>query len=159
MAKDYDGYYEMYIPESEKHHSHHHFSTYHFNIKKFLKNYVYFRIQEDIKDALTQFLPIFIIGLVLNYVYYQTFSLNYLFIGGLNQWFSILMYTLNYGLRGGYDLFYLIINGVFYFYFYYSFIRIIKNILTNLDDKDTWITLGWFTLIFFIIISIFPKII
>jgi len=52
------------------------------NVKRFLKKYIYFRIQRDVKPHLMQFLLIFIIGIVLNYVYYQTISLSYLFIGG-----------------------------------------------------------------------------
>ena len=159
MARHYDEGYEMYVPGRKKHNSHHHFSRGHLNFKKFLKRYIYFRIQEDVKPHLSQFGLIFIIGLVLNYVYYQTLSLSYLFIGGVNQWFSILMPTLNYGLGTGYNLFYLIINGIFYAYFYYSFVLVIYNTITNLDDRDTWVMLGWFALIIWIITKVFPQII
>ena len=146
---------EMYVP-GRKEHSKLGFGS--FNIKNFLKKWVRFRIQDDIKPHLKQFSIIFIIGLVLNYVYYQTLSLNYLFIGGVKQWFSVLMPTLNYGLGSGYNLFYLIINGIFYAYFYYSFILIIYNLITNLDDKDTWIMLGWFALIIWAILKMVQQI-
>ncbi len=159
MAKPYNKEYEMYIPRRKKHHSHHYSSIGHLNFKKFLKKYVYFRIQDDVKPHLSQFGLIFIIGLVLNYVYYQTISLSYLFIGGVNQWFNVLMPTLNYGLKSGYNLFYLIINGIFYAYFYYSFVLVIYNTITNLDDRDTWVMIGWFALIILIITKIFPQII
>lgn len=149
---------EMYIP-SRKEHFTFGFSLRHFNIKNFLRRYVYFRIQENVKPHLNQFGLIFIIGIVLNYVYYQTLSLSYLFIGGVNQWFSVLLPTLNYGLGSGYNLFYLIINGIFYAYFYYSFVLVIYNTITNLDDRDTWVMFGWFVLIIWIVIKIFPQII
>lgn len=149
----------MYIPKRKKHSSHHNFSRRHFNFKSFLKRYIYFRIQRDVRDHLNKFLLIFIVGLVLNYVYYHTLSLSYLFIGGINQWFRVLMPALDYGLGNGYTLFYLIINGIFYFYFYYSFILVVYNTLTNLDDRDTWIMLGWFTLIIWLIMNFFPQII
>ena len=51
--------YEMYEPKNKKH----------FNLKIFLRNYIYFRIQHNIKPYLMQFLLIFIIGFVLNYAH------------------------------------------------------------------------------------------
>ncbi len=159
MARHYDDGYEMYVPGKKKHHSHHYSSRGHLNFKNFLRRYVYFRIQNDVEPHLKQFGIIFIIGLVLNYVYYQTLSLRYLFIGGVNEWFNVLMPTLNYGFGTGYNLFYLIINGIFYAYFYYSFILVIYNTITNLDDRDTWVMIGWFALIIWIITKIFPQII
>jgi len=158
MVRDYDEGYEMYVPGRKNHNSHHYSSTEHLNFKNFLKRYIYFRIQDDVKPHLSQFGLIFIIGLVLNYVYYQTLSLSYLFIGGVNQWFSVLTPTLNYGLGSGYNLFYLIINGIFYAYFYYSFVLVGYNTITNLDDRNTWVMLGWFALIIWTILKIFPQI-
>jgi len=159
MARHYDGGYEMYVPGKKKHPPHQYSSRGHLNFRNFLRRYIYFRIQDDVKPHLSQFGLICIIGLVLNYVYYQTLSLSYLFIGGVNQWFSVLIPTLNYGLGNGYNLFYLIINGIFYAYFYYSFVLVIYNTITNLDDRDTWVMVGWFALIIWVIIKIFPQII
>jgi len=160
--KEYVGRYEedaeMYVPKS-KEHSNISFSRIHGSFRNFLRRYIYFRIQDDVKPHLKQFSIIFIIGLVLNYVYYQTLSLHYLFIGGVKQWFSVLMPILNYGLGSGYNLFYLVINGIFYAYFYYSLIQILYNIITNLDDRDTWVMLGWFVLIIWEVIKLFPQII
>jgi len=157
MVRHYNDGYEMYVPRRKKHSSRHHFLKRRFNFKNFLRRYVYFRIQYDVKPYLMQFLLIFIIGLVLNYVYYQTLSLSYLFIGGVNQWFSVLMPTLNYGLGSGYNLFYLIINGIFYAYFYYSFVLVIYNIIINLNNRNTWVMLGWFALIIWVVLNLFPQ--
>jgi len=156
-TKSYERNYEMYVPGRKKHHSYHHHRS--FNSKNFFRKYIYPRIQGDVKPYLMQFLLIFLIGLVLNYVYYQTFSLNYLFIGGINEWFKVLMPTLNYGFNAGYDLFYLIINGIYYAYFYYSFVLVIYHTITNLDKRDTLVMLGWFTVILFILIRFFPQIV
>lgn len=150
--------YEMYIPGRKKH-STHHFSFGHFNFRDFLRRYVYFRIQEDVKPHLMQFLLIFIIGVVLNYVYYHIFSLNYLFIGGVNEWLRVLMSTLNYGFGDAYNLIYLILSGIYYAYFYYSFVLVLYNSITNLDERDTWIMWGWFALIIWAVFHFFPQII
>jgi hypothetical protein len=156
-SKSYEGNYEMYTPGRKKHNSYQNYRN--FNPKNFLKKYIYPRIQGDVKPPLMQFLLIFLIGLVLNYVYYQTFSLNYLFIGGVNEWFNVLMPTLNYGFNASYNLFYLVINGIYYAYFYYSFILVIYHTITNLDKRDTWVMLGWFAVILFILIKFFPQIV
>jgi len=158
-SKSYEGDYEMYVPGRKKHSLHHHFSGGHFRFKDFFKKYVYFRIQDDVKPHLMQFLLIFLIGIVLNYVYYRTFSLTYLFIGGVNEWFNVLMPTLNYGLGDGYNLFYLIINGIYYAYFYYSFVFVIYYTIANLDKRNTWVMLGWFALIIWALIHFFPQIV
>jgi len=157
--KEDQGHYEMYVPGRRKHSSYHSFSRRNFSFKRFLRKYVYFRIQDNVKPYLMQFLLIFLIGIVLNYVYYQTFSLTYLFIGGINEWFSVLMPALNYGLGDGYNLFYLIINGIYYAYFYYSFVLVIYHTITNLDKRNTWVMLGWFALIVWALIYFFPQIV
>ena len=150
---------EMYIPGRKKHQFSFNFLRSHFSFKDFFRRYVYFRIQDDVKPHLMQFLLIFLIGIVLNYVYFRTFSLNYLFIGGVNEWFSVLNTALNYGLGNTYNLLYLIINGIYYSYFYYSFILIVYHTITNLDDRDTWVMLGWFALIIWGVLHFFPRII
>ncbi|MDD5191513.1 MAG: hypothetical protein PHH54_02585 [Candidatus Nanoarchaeia archaeon] len=146
----------MYTPR-KKTHSSYHYPRGNFRFKDFLRKYIYFRIQDEVRPHLMQFLLIFIIGIVLNYVYYQTFSLTYLFIGGVKDWFSILIPTLNYGLGGGYNLVYLIINGIYYTYFYYSLILVIFYTITNLDDRDTWVMLGWFALIILALVHFIPQ--
>lgn len=153
-TKPYEENDEMYIPGRKKHHA---YSNTRFNSRNFLSKYVYPRIQRDVKPHLMQFLLVFLIGLVLNYVYYQTFSLKYLFIGGVQEFFSVLIPTLN-GMSAGYDLFYLVINGIYYLYFYYSFVFVIYHTLINLDKKDTWVMLGWFAIILWVLIHFFPKI-
>lgn len=159
IGRRYDQNYEMYDPGKKKHQSSQYYSLGHFKFKNFLRRYVYFRIQEDVKPHLSQFGILLIIGLVLNYVYYQTLSLGYLFIGGVNEWFSVLNQTLNYGLGSGYSLFYLIINGIYYAFFYYSFVLIIYETITNFDDRDTWVMLGWFAVILWIVTHFFPQVI
>lgn len=155
-SQPYELNYEMYIPGRKKNSSYHrHHRS--FNSKNFLSRYIYPRIQGDVKPHLMQFLLIFLIGLVLNYVYYQTFSLNYLFIGGVQEGFSVLIQTLN-GFNASYDLFYLIINGIYHAYFYYSFVLVIYHTITNLDKRDTWVMLGWFALILWTLIHFFPQI-
>ena len=156
-TQSYEPDYEMYVPRRKKHSSYHS-SRGNFNFNNFLRKYVYPRIQSSVKSHLMQFLLIFLIGIVLNYVYYQTFSLTYLFIGGVNEWFNVLIPTLNYGLGDGYNLFYLIINGIYYAYFYYSFVLVIYHTITNLDKRDTWVMLGWFALIIWTLIHFFPEI-
>lgn len=157
-SKFYEEEDEMYVPGRKKC-STRWFSIGHFNLKDFLRKHIYFRIQNDVRPHLMQFLLVFIIGVVLNYVYYQTFSLTYLFIGGVNEWFRVLMYTLNYGLLNAYDLLYLIINGVYYSYFYYSFVFVLYTTITNLDDSDTWVMWAWFALIIWVLIYLFPQIV
>jgi len=156
-SKSYEPDYEMYVPGRKKHTSYHHRRN--FSPQNFLRRYVYPRVQRDVKPHLMQFLLIFLIGIVLNYVYYQTFSLSYLFIGGVNEWFSVLMPILNYGLWDGYNLFYLIINGIYYAYFYYSFVLVIYHTITNLDKRDTWVMIGWFALILWALTYFFPQIV
>ena len=73
-SKSYEGNYEMYVPGKKKHHSYHHPRS--FSSKNFLSKYIYPRIQGDVKPHLMQFLLIFLIGLVLNYVYYKVLILN-----------------------------------------------------------------------------------
>ncbi len=145
----------MYVPERKKHSSYHPSRS--FNSKNFFRRYIYPRIQRDVRPYLRQFLLIFLIGIVLNYVYYQTFSLSYLFIGGVQEWFSVLIPTLN-GFSAGYDLFYLVINGIYYAYFYYSFVLMIYHTITNLDKRDTWVMFGWFAIILWVLIHLFPQI-
>jgi len=154
----YDEPDEMYTPGRKANSSYNSYSGRHFSFKNFLRKYIYFRVQDEVRPHLMQFLLIFIIGIVLNYVYYQTFSLSYLFIGGVKEWFSVLIPTLNYGLGAGYDLVYLIVNGIYYTFFYYSFALIIFCMITNLDDRDTWVMAGWFALIIYLIIHFFPQI-
>jgi len=149
-------YYEMYRPNKKRQNSMHHGSN--FNINRFFRKYINFRIQYKVKPYFMQFLLIFIIGIILNFVYYQTFSLYYLFIGGVNEWFSILIPILN-GFYGGYDLFYLIINGIYYGYFYYYLTMLVFSIVNNLDKRDTWVMMGWLTAIFYVINKIIPIII
>jgi hypothetical protein len=153
----YDERDEMYTPGRKENLSDYS-SRGNFSFKNFLRKYVYFRIQDEVRPNLMQFLLIFIIGIVLNYVYYQTFSLSYLFIGGVKEWFSILIPTLNYGLVEGYNLLYLIINGIYYMFFYYNFALVIFYTITNLDDRDTWVMVGWFALVIYLIIRFFPQI-
>jgi len=157
-SKSDEGNYEMYIPGRKKHSLKPHFRK-KFNLQRFLKEYFYPRLQPEVEPHLKEFLIIFIIGIILNYVYYQTFSLSYLFIGGVNEWFGVLIPTLNYGFTAGYDLFYLIINGIYYAYFYYTFVLVVYYTIINLNKKDTWIMLGWFALILLILFHIFPQIV
>lgn len=154
-AKIFNENREMYVPGKKKHHSHSLGRS--FSSKNFLSKYVYPRIQRDVKPHLMQFLLIFLIGLVLNYVYYQIFSLSYLFIEGVQEWFSVLIPTLN-DFSAGYNLFYLIVNGIYYAYFYYSFVLVIYHTITNLDKRDTWVMLGWFTVILWALLHFFPQI-
>ncbi len=148
--------YEMYLPERKT------YSSYspeeNFSLNDFLRKHIFFRVQNDVKPHLIQFLLIFLMGIVLNYVYYQTFSLSYLFIGGLNEWFNILIPAINYGLRNSYDLVYLIINGIYYAYFYYSFVLVVYHTIINLDEEDTWIMLVWVALVIWAFTYFFPQI-
>lgn len=159
MSKHYDNKLEMYVPKKISHHKHNIFAKGHNNFSSFLRRYLHFRIQKHVEPYLKYFLLMLIVGLILNYVYYHVISINYLFIGGLNQWFRVLSSTLNYGIGSGYSLLYLVINGIFYANFYYSFIMIIYNTIINLDKKDTWIMLGWLALIIMIVTYLFPQII
>lgn len=155
-SKSYEGNYEMYIPGKKKHHSypspHRSFSS-----ENFFSEYISPRIQEEVKLPLMEFLPIFLIGLVLNYIYYRTFSLSYLFVGGIQEWFSVLIQTIN-GFSSGYGSFYLIINVAYYVSFYYCFIPVIYHTITTLNEKDTWIMLGWFAVILWALLHFFPQI-
>lgn len=155
-SESYKEDYEMYVPEKKKHSLYYHKN---FNLKRFLNKWFSPRIQEDVRPHLMQFLFIFLIGLVLNYVYYQTFSLNYLFIGGVNEWFAVVIPLFNYGFGMGYDMFYLVINGIYYAYFYYSFVLVVYHTIINLDKKDTWVMLGWLVVIVSILIYFFPQIV
>ena len=65
---------EMHIPGRKRHYLSFNFLRSHFSFKGFLRRYVYFRIQDDVIPHLMQFLLIFLIGIVLNYVYFRTFS-------------------------------------------------------------------------------------
>ena len=146
----YEPSYEMYQP-SRKRHS--------FNLfKKFGLKDLTFRIPRRIEPYFMRFLLIFIIGVVLDFVYYQTFSLQYLFIGGVNDWFNVLIATMN-GFSQNYDIFYLVINGFYYFYFYSAFTMLIFKILKNLHKKKIWVFLGWMALIIYLILRFIPQIV
>ena len=155
----YNEAYDMYVPKGGKSRFTHRFNGNRFNFSRFLKKYVYFRIPRILKPYSHQFLVMFIIGIVLNYVYYGIYSLKYLFIGGVNEWFNILISSLNYGIGLEYNLLYLIINGIFYAYFYHSFILFIYKILLNLENRNTWIMLAWFIGFWWLIINKFPQVI
>jgi len=150
------GDYEMYKPKSKGHSFS--FPKTNVNVRGFFRKYIKFRVQDKVKPHLMQFLLIFIIGVVLNYIYYQTFSLNYLFIGGVNEWFAMLQTTLNYGVVEGYNLLYLMINGIYYLFFYYAFALTIFTTITTLNKRDTWVMLGWFAVIIYLVTKFLPQI-
>lgn len=124
----------------------------------FLKKYISFRIPPYINHYLNSFMYIFLIGLVLNFVYYQKISIFYLFIDGLTDLLNLLANALNNNITP-YNLFALFINGIFYFVFYSRFIKLIYTIIKNLDSWDVWIMLIWFALIGYLSILIFPSVI
>ncbi len=127
-------------------------------IKYFFKRYINFRIPPYISPFLNNFLYIFLIGLVLNFVYYQKISISYLFLDGLNDTLALLTNALSYNIST-YNLLALFINGIFYFFFYSRFINLLYHIIKNLDSWDVWIMLIWFGVIGYLIFSIFPNII
>ncbi len=141
---------EMYHPSK---------GGFNFRFKNPFRNIFSFSLSHEIKNTLTQFIVALFIGLVLNYVYYQNFSIHYLFIGGVQQWFSILIATLNYGLGGGYDLVYLIINGLFYYYLFSTAIKLFYAIITNLNKKGTWWLLAGVAIVVLVIFKYFPNLI
>jgi len=151
--------YEPFIPVRTEPTSHSSFSRGNFSFENFLRKYVYFRIPPWVNPYFMQFLLVFIVGIVLNYVYFHSISIRYLFIDGLNTWFNTLNQTLTYGLHGAYTLIYLIINGIYYGYFYYNFVMVIFKTLKHLDKRDTWVMLGWFALIIWLMAHFFPQII
>jgi hypothetical protein len=130
-----------------------------FNFNNPFRNIFSFRLSHEIKETLVQFSIALFIGLILNYVYYQNISLHYLFIGGVQEWFGILMAVLNYGIGGGYDLVYLIINGIFYFYLFSTVVKLFYATITNLDRKSTWWFLASIAILVFAIFKYFPNII
>jgi len=146
------GSYEMYNPKRKKHS----FKIGHFSLSKFLRKYVYFRVDHQIKPLLYQFLLLFVIGIILDYVYYGNLSLYYLFIGGVRDWFNVFIPTLN-GFLAGYDIFYLIINGIFYFYFYMYFAGFAFTTLTRLHKRDTWVMLVWFAVLIYFAYKYIPN--
>jgi len=144
--------YEMYNPKKKKHP----FKFEHFNLSRFLKKYVYFRVDHKVKPHLYQFLMLFVIGIILDYVYYGNFSLYYLFIGGIKDLFNVLISTLN-GVSAGYDFFYLIINGIFYFFFYMYFAGFVFTTLTRLHKRDTWVMMVWFLVLIYLAYRYIPN--
>ncbi len=146
----HESHIEMYRPSK---------TEFNFRFRNPFRNIFSFRLSSHIKDTLSQFSIALFIGVVLNYVYYQNFSLHYLFIGGVQEWFSILISTLNYGLGGGYDIFYLIINGLFYYYLFSTTVKLFYAIITNLNKKGTWWFLIGLTLLVFAIFKYFPNLI
>jgi len=86
---------------------------------------------KKLKDKFRDFFIIVIIGLILDYVYYGGISLNYLFIGGVKEWFQVLALTINSGVLFQYNTLYLIINGIFYFYLYTTIIQLFILILNK----------------------------
>jgi hypothetical protein len=149
---------EPFIQVMHEPRPHRTFSRSTFNFENFLRKYVYFRVPYWVNPYFAQFLLVFIIGLVLNYVYFQDVSIRYLFIDGLKTWFNILNQTLTYGLHNAYTLVYLIINGIYYTYFYYNFIMLISKTLKHLDKRDTWVMLGWLVLSIYLLLHFFPEI-
>jgi len=118
-----------------------------------------FRIGEDITSHFVQLLLIAIVGLVLEYVYYNNFSLHYLFMGGIREWFNILQATFSFGLVETYNLFYLIINGIYYFFLYSYSVSLLWAVLTNLHKKGTWVFMMLIALAGWVIVNFLPEVI
>lgn len=82
-------------------------------------------IKHQLKSKLTNLFLIVLVGLVLDYIYYGSLSLKYLFVGGVIDLFKIFEITINAGRFQAYNIFYLLINGLFYFYLYKEIISIL----------------------------------
>jgi hypothetical protein len=150
------GYYEMYRPEEETPKWERSFKRSDFS--RTLRKNFRLRVSHEITDAIPQFLLATGIGLILNYIYYSFFSIRYLFIGGVNQWFSILMSTLNYGVSANYNLLYLVINGIYYFYLYSTFVILLWAVIRKLHRLGTWIFIGLVILGLKLLSYFFPNI-
>ena len=146
----HEDYSEMYHPSKTK---------FNFRFHNPFKNLFSFSLSSEISGALAQFCIALLIGLILNYIYYQNLSLHYLFIGGVQDWFNILIGFMNYGIRGSYDIFYLIINGIFYFYLFSTAVRLVYATITNLNKKGTIMFLIGIAILLFVIFKYFPNII
>ncbi|MEK6844392.1 MAG: hypothetical protein AABX83_03100 [Nanoarchaeota archaeon] len=156
LNDDYEaGRVEMYNPHKRNKGS----SSSSYNIRKLFRNIFSFHLSSEIKRVLTQFFIALLIGLVLDYIYYQNLSLHYLFIGGVRDWFNILISLLNYGMGGGYDIFYLIINGIFYFYLFSTTIRLVYATITNLNKKGTILFIIGVAILLFVIFKYFSNIV
>jgi predicted nucleic acid binding AN1-type Zn finger protein len=122
----------------------------------FLKKYISFRIPPYISPFLKNFLYIFLIGLVINFVFYQQISISYLFLDGMTNTLNLFADSLSYNITTN-NLFILIINIIFYFFFYSRFIRLIYHIIKNLDSWDVWKMLIWLILIGYLFFLIFSN--
>lgn len=151
-TRDYDGggYTEMYHPQK---------SNFNFKFHNPFRNMFSFSLSSEITGALAQFCIALFIGLTLNYIYYQNLSLHYLFIGGVQDWFNILIGFMNYGLGGSYDIFYLIINGIFYFYLFTTTVKFVYATITNLNKKGTLLFIIGIAVLLFVIFKYFPNVV
>ena len=144
-----EGYTEMYHPQK---------SSFHFpSFRDPFKNLFSFTLPSQIINVLAQFCIALFIGLGLNYVYYQNLSLHYLFMGGVQQWFATLQSIMNYGMSGGGEIFYLIINGIFYFYLFSTTVKFIYATITNINKKGTILFIIGIVILLFIIFKYFPN--
>jgi hypothetical protein len=148
-------YYEMYRPNSGNTKWLRNLRR--FRLNKFLRRNLNFNISHEITEAIPAFLFASGIGLILNYVYYSFISLEYLFIGGVNQWFDVLRLVLNYGISIDYNLLYIIINGLYYFYLYSTTIVLLWAIVRKLHRLSTWVFLILVILGIKLLLNIFPM--
>ncbi|MBM3338447.1 MAG: hypothetical protein FJY62_00440 [Betaproteobacteria bacterium] len=108
------------------------------------------RLDYSVLDSLKAFLLVTLIGLALNYAYYESFSLHYLFIRGIQDWFIALQVLLDYGVGSGYryNALYVLVNGTYYFYLVRAGIALIDSVIHSLRPfRNTAVITGIFALL------------
>ena len=107
----------------------------------------------EVLDRLQRFLVVVLIGLALNYAYYETVSLRYLFIGGIQDWFEAFQTMLDGGIGVGrrYNAVYVLMNGLYYFYLIKLGIGVLESVLrSSRPFRDALSVAGLFTLAFLV---------
>jgi hypothetical protein len=94
-----------------------------------------------LEHRLQGLLLLVVIGLILNYSYYERLSLHYLLVGGVQDWFAALQRLLDEGLGAGrnYNALYVAINGVFYGSLFWRGAFLLQAMLVRWRMKATWV--------------------
>jgi hypothetical protein len=111
-----------------------------------------------VENRLQGFLLLVGIGLILNYSYYERLSLQYLFVGGVQEWFRAMQRLLDEGFGAGrnYNALYVAINGAYYGFLFARGSLLLQAMLTAWRRSGTWLLACALTAVVYLVIVLPP---
>jgi hypothetical protein len=90
--------------------------------------------ERAVVSSLQAFLTVALVGLVANYIYYERLSIHYLFVGGVQDWFSGLQKLLDHGVGEGrnYNAVYVVWNGIYYYFLFSTAVQVTVAVANHL---------------------------